>query len=278
MDSCQNLNDNLIKRSYRLALSDDYIGFIEFILDQLLALNLGMVKGQVVPNEKQGEVRASLQRYLKGTFLELVKLDGEKAIHCLSGIHSERKKVIDGLEQLNEIGVSSIDYYYEIPEAESKVTSKILALKDLGPRILDVESIYPLSEPRFGSGHSINTIERFQNEMGLELPVEYRDFANRCGRIEALDFYPNYCLASIFQIEGLFLETAIKEYCMSEGYLPIGTDCGGTLYVCEIREYGAVYIWDQFSPVDRGEPVAENFCMFLDRIADDWMYFLQIPK
>ena len=67
-------------------MTDDYLRFLRTTADHLLALDLGLVNGQVIPTQIRDSTRGEIRRILVDAFERLSTLDGEIAMSWLSGL------------------------------------------------------------------------------------------------------------------------------------------------------------------------------------------------
>ena len=277
MDTTQDLIQQIKKESADLARTNHFLTFLGASADRLLALESGMIDGRVISTDSRESAHKGVRRHLLDAFERLMDLDAEVALNWVTGLAPQRAAAVGDIETLTNRALEKIDYFVEIPEADSTVAPRLAALRSLGAEISRVESPYPLHSPSFGEGRSSRTIDRFQRENGVRLPFHYRDFVNRCGRVEGLDIFPAYCLIDLLHIESLLLETDVAAYCRAENLFPLGTDGGGSLYLGELAEPCRIYRWDQVSPIDRDEPMATSFNELLDNMAEDWRRFMDLP-
>ena len=76
--------------------------------------------------------------------------------------------------------------------SESEILRLLAEMKDLGARLPDLSSLYPLEAPVFGPPASWADVAVLEEQAGASLPADYKEFLQACGPVSAMDFHGGY--------------------------------------------------------------------------------------
>lgn len=173
--------------------------------------------------------------------------------------------------------------------SESEILRLLAEMKDLGARLPDLSSLYPLEAPVFGPPASWADVAVLEEQAGASLPADYKEFLQACGPVSAMDFHGGYDFLARPVIRRIVSQSAEVPRAVLRGgrkvsIIPVAGDGGGNLFLLAVRPPFTVWKWNHeigaaengFLPEDSRalSPVAEDFTGFLRRVIEDWRHFL----
>ena len=173
----------------------------------------------------------------------------------------------------------------------SRIRQALDRLRTAAERVPLLDSVCPLSAPRFGPGCCDGELSELDGGFKPGLPADYLEYLSLCRRIDAADVFNGYFIDSPLTIARPQRQDGVPRFLHVGGgatmqeifVISMGSDGGGNLFFMGTSAVGQGQIWKwnhetevRFDGMakDGLTLLAPDFSGFLERMAEDWEHFV----